>query len=81
MHNVVVWSGPVAVAVAAILALADDTVAAVHRMSVPQPAQWAAGDRALVAAQPARLPGPLCPRSVPMARFSCSSTERAATGH
>lgn len=76
MHNVIVGSGPAAAAAILALAddpseqitvvdigerLAGDTAAAVDRMSVLQPAQWAHADRALVSVLPAPIAGSAVP--------------------
>jgi choline dehydrogenase-like flavoprotein len=76
MHNVIVGTGPAAAAAILALAddpsqqitvvdigerLADDTAAAVDRMSALQPAQWADADRELVTVQPAELAGSALP--------------------
>jgi len=70
MHNVIVGTGPAAAAAVLALAddpaeqitvvdigerLPDGTAAAVERMSVLEPAQWATADRDLVTVQPAEL--------------------------
>ncbi len=72
MHNVIVGTGPAAAAAILALAddpseqitvvdigerLADDTAAAVERMSALEPAQWASADRELVSVQPAESAG------------------------
>src|SRR6201999_1783566 len=72
MHNVIVGTGPAAAAAILALAddpseritvidigerLADDTAAAVERMSALEPAQWASADRELVTVQPAESGG------------------------
>jgi choline dehydrogenase-like flavoprotein len=76
MHNIVVGSGPAAAAAILALAddpaeqitvvdigerLAHDAAAALDRMNALEPAQWAASDRELVTAQPARLAGAALP--------------------
>ncbi|BBX46130.1 hypothetical protein GCM10009641_79940 [Mycobacterium cookii] len=76
MHNLIVGTGPAAAAAILALAddpseritvvdigerLADDTAAAVERMSALQPAQWAVADRELVSVQPRALAGSALP--------------------
>ena len=76
MHNVIIGSGPAAAAAILALAddpaqqitvvdigerLGDDAAAAVDRMSVLQPAQWARADVDRVAAQPVPLAGSALP--------------------
>src|SRR5271157_3400053 len=76
MHNVIVGTGPAAAAAILALAddpceqitvvdigerLADDTAAAVERMSALEPAQWASADRELVTVQPTELAGAALP--------------------
>ncbi|OBH04714.1 hypothetical protein A5696_03820 [Mycobacterium sp. E2699] len=76
MHNLIVGTGPAAAAAVLALAddpseqitvvdigerLAGDTAAALDRMSVLAPAQWARADRELVTVQPAGLTGSALP--------------------
>ena len=76
MHNVIVGTGPAAAAAILALAddpsqqitvvdigerLADDTAAAVDRMSALEPAQWATADRELVSVGPAEVAGARLP--------------------
>jgi choline dehydrogenase-like flavoprotein len=76
VHSVIVGTGPAAAAAILALAddpseqitvvdigerLADDTAAAVDRMSALQPAQWAHADRELITVQPAELAGARLP--------------------
>jgi len=76
MHNIIVGTGPAAAAAILALAddpsqqitvvdigerLADDTAAAVDRMSALEPAQWATADRELVSVGPAEVAGARLP--------------------